>query len=62
MSYPVPPPPQQRGVTKTRRETNHTFHLLMTVLTCSLWAFVVWLPMILWHKLGPKKKVVTRYE
>jgi membrane protein DedA with SNARE-associated domain len=32
------------NVLATRKGVNHTFHLWMTVLTCSMWGFVwVWL-------------------
>lgn len=60
-NFAAPPPPQQ-GIVKVRTQTNHTFHLLMTIFTCSAWAFFVWIPMILWHKLGPKRKIVTKYR
>lgn len=48
------PPP--RGA-KYRTPTNHTFHLLMTVLTCGMWGLFVWLPIIVWHWLGPRRRV-----
>ncbi|ADD41911.1 hypothetical protein [Stackebrandtia nassauensis] len=56
------PEPHQYSITKTRKQTNHTFHLLMTILTCSAWAFFVWFPVILWNKLGPKPKIVTKHQ
>lgn len=49
-----------RQVTKTRKDTSHTFHLLMSIFTFSGWFWLVWLPLILWHKFGPRRKVVTR--
>lgn len=33
------PPPQQ---VVTRRGANHTLHIIMSVLTCGLWAVTVW--------------------
>ena len=50
-----------RAVSKTRRDTSHLFHLVMTVLTCGLWGLFVWLPLTVWHKTGPRKRTVTRY-
>lgn len=41
MSYPPPWPPQQpqptRIVTSVPVQTSHTFHLIMTLVTCGLW-------------------------
>ncbi len=51
-------PYQTTATTKVRRRTSHTFHLLMTIFTCGLWA-IVWLSIVLWHKLGPRQKVRT---
>lgn len=50
------------AVTRQRKKTSHTFHLLMTFFTCSLWAIFVWIPMILWHRFGPKEKITTTYR
>jgi hypothetical protein len=49
-----------RYVSKQRQSTSHTFHLIMTLLTCGLWGLLVWLPIIVWHKLGPRRRTVTR--
>lgn len=48
--------------TYERKKTNHTFHLLMTIITAGFWGFFVWIPLTVWHKFGPKKKVITKYE
>lgn len=58
----LPPPGARKSVTKQRKRTNHTFHLIMTIITGGVWGIFVWVPMILWHKLGPRKKIVTVYE
>lgn len=58
MVQPVYPP--RRIVTKQRQETSHTFHLIMTLLTCGLWAVCVWGPITIWHAIGPRKRSVTR--
>src|SRR5690348_12521630 len=42
-------------------QTSHTFHLIMTILTCGLWGLFVWLPMTVINAMR-KKKVVTRYR
>lgn len=47
-------------VSKQRKSTSHTFHLVMTLLTCGMWALFVWLPITVWHKLGPRRRMVTR--
>jgi hypothetical protein len=51
-----------RSVRKERKQTSHTFHLLMTIITAGMWGLFVWFPLTLWHKMGPKKRVVTRYR
>lgn len=50
------------SVSYQRKRTNHTFHLLMTVLTFGFWGLFIWIPMILWNKFGPREKVVTHHE
>ncbi|MBP2340741.1 hypothetical protein JOF41_006919 [Saccharothrix coeruleofusca] len=46
--YPAAPPQQFVQVNvnglRGRIQTNHTFHLIMTLVTCGLWLFV-WIPM-----------------
>lgn len=59
---PVYQPAPARGVSKDRKQTNHTFHLLMTLITCGMWAMFVWLPLTIWHALGPRRKNITRYR
>ena len=39
--------------------TSHTFHLIMSLLTCGLWAVFVWGPMTLINAMR-RKRVVTR--
>lgn len=48
-----------RAVSKSRKKTSHLFHLIMTLLTGGLWGFV-WVGIIIWHSVGPRKKTVTR--
>jgi hypothetical protein len=48
-----------RTVTKSRKQTSHGFHLVMTWLTFGLWGIMVWAPITLWHKVGPKATSVT---
>lgn len=66
-------PPQQQpvqvvvqapkyAVTKQRKDTSHTFHLIMTIITGGAWGIFVWLPITIWHSMGPKQKVKTRYR
>ena len=40
-------------------QTNHTFHLIMTLITFGLWGVFVWLPMTVLNQLR-KHKVATR--
>lgn len=47
---------------KVRKQSSHTFHLLMTIITFGMWGLFVWLPLVCWHKFGPRKKVVTHYR
>jgi hypothetical protein len=47
------------STTKVRKHTSHTFHLLMTIFTFGFWGLFVWLPITIWHALGPRRKVKT---
>jgi hypothetical protein len=58
---PYPPMPR-KSVSKQRKGTSHTFHLIMTCCTFGMWGLFVWMPLTLWHKIGPKQKVVTHYR
>lgn len=66
--YYPPPPPQvvvqghNRTTYKTRRDTSHTFHLIMSIITCGIWALFVWLPITIWHKFGPRNKIRQRHH
>lgn len=53
-------PYPQKTVWKERKQTSHTFHLLMSVLTGGLWALLVWGPMAAWNAWGPKHKRTQR--
>mgnify|MGYP000916116495 FL=1 len=52
----------QKAVTYSRKRTSHTFHLVMSIITAGAWALLVWLPLTLWHKFGPRSRAVTRYR
>lgn len=52
------PPPV--FVSETRKRTSHGLHLFLTIVTGGLWGLFVWLPITLWHKLGPRARTVTR--
>jgi hypothetical protein len=53
-------PYPQKTVIKSRKGTSHTFHLIMTVLTCGLWGLFVWLPMWAWNAFGPRSRTTQR--
>lgn len=38
----------------------NTTHLLLTLFTCSLWAFI-WIPWAVWRELVPRKKTTRHY-
>lgn len=62
---PVPAQPTafpDKMVTKQRRHTSHGLHLFLTIITFGTWGIFVWLPITLWHKMGPREKIVTRYR
>lgn len=70
MSYPPyqPPSPQQPGqphpqssVTKYRKRTNHTFHLIVCLCTCFAW-LPVWMCVWAWNAWGPKATATTRHQ
>ncbi|MFJ4623050.1 hypothetical protein [Streptomyces sp. NPDC088812] len=48
------PPPT---VVTTRRGANHSFHVIMSILTCGMWAIFVWPIAAI---MGRKTKVVTQ--
>lgn len=48
-------------ITKQRRGTSHGLHLFLTIITGGVWGLCVWLPLTMWHKMGPRQRVVT-YE
>lgn len=54
-----PAPAKSVSTTKVRKNTSHTFHLIMTFCTFGLWGLFVWLPITIWHALGPRRKVKT---
>lgn len=44
--------------TRTRKQTSHTFHLLMCVFTFGMW-IPVWFFLSIWHHVGPKAKATS---
>jgi hypothetical protein len=52
----------RKSVTKERKRTSHGLHLFLTIITGGIWGLLVWFPLAMWHKVGPKKKVVTKYR
>jgi hypothetical protein len=59
--YYQPVHPQQTTY-KVRKDTSHTFHLLMTVFTCGVWGVLVWVPITIWHAFGARKKITERHQ
>jgi hypothetical protein len=51
-----------RAVTRSRKRTSHGLHLVLSVVTGGAWAVLVWAPITLWHKFGPRARTVTRYR
>lgn len=60
--HPSGPPLPAYAITKQRRRTSHGLHLFLTMITGGAWGLLVWLPLTMWHKMGPKQKVKTRYR
>lgn len=50
-----------RAVARVPVQTSHAFHLIMSLLTCGLWAIFVWLPITVINRMS-KRKVVTKYR
>jgi hypothetical protein len=61
MSY-APPPMPSKAITKTRKSTSHGLHLVLSICTGGAWALLVWLPLTMWHKMGPRRSTVTHYR
>jgi hypothetical protein len=55
-------PQPRKSVTRERKRTSHGLHLFLTIVTAGMWGLFVWIPLVMWHKFGPKKKVVTKYR
>lgn len=53
---------RRKAVVKTRKNTSHGLHLVLTICTGGGWGIFVWLPLTMWHKYGPRQKTVTRYR
>lgn len=51
-----------KAISRERKKTSHGLHLFLTIITFGVWGLCVWLPLTLWHKMGPKKKTVTHYR
>jgi hypothetical protein len=54
--------PPRRAVSKERRRTSHGLHLVLTICTAGAWGVLVWFPITVWHKIGPRKRTVTRFQ
>jgi hypothetical protein len=57
---PYGPQGPRRTVTKTRRQTRHGLHLLLTLCTFGLWAVTGWPIAWAWNRFGPRECTVTR--
>lgn len=47
-------------IVKTRRETRHGLHLLLTMCTFGLWALTGWPIAWAWNRFGPRRVTDTR--
>lgn len=54
-------PIPNRVIHKERKRTSHGLHLFLTIVTGGLWGLCVWLPLTMWHKVGPRQKSVSYY-
>ncbi|TCO60913.1 hypothetical protein [Actinocrispum wychmicini] len=50
------------AITRQPKHTSHGLHLFLTIVTGGAWGVFVWLPLTLWHKLGPGRTTVTHYR
>lgn len=55
-------PYANRQTAKTRKRTSHSLHLFLTIITFGAWGLLVWFPLTLWHKFGPRSKTTIRYS
>ena len=77
MSMPTMPPPAPMptpapmpvvmgmptwSVHRERKRTSHGLHLFLTIITCGLWAIVVWIPITVWHAWGPQRRSSTSHR
>lgn len=56
------PPAPRMQITKDRRETRHGLHLVLSILTCGMWAVTGWPIAWAWNRFGPRRKTVTHYR
>jgi hypothetical protein len=52
----------RKAVSKERKRTSHGLHLFLTIITGGAWGFLVWFPLTVWHKVGPRRKTVTHFS
>lgn len=60
LTQPIAQQPTQM-VTRQPVKTSHTFHLIMSILTCGVWAVFVWLPIGVLNSMR-REKVVTKLQ
>jgi hypothetical protein len=57
--HPLDQAQHRRTVTKSRRETRHGLHLLLTLCTFGVWAFTGWPVAWAWNRFGPRRVTTT---
>lgn len=49
------------AITTQPKQTSHVLHLILSILTCGVWAVLVWWPISIINRFS-KDKAVTRYQ
>ncbi|GGM45111.1 hypothetical protein GCM10012275_15220 [Longimycelium tulufanense] len=59
---PQHPAPQPRvTIVKRRKDTAHTFHIIMTILTCGVWFVFIYAPLLVVRSIFKKKEKHIHY-
>jgi uncharacterized Tic20 family protein len=49
-------------VTRYRKDTAHTFHIIMSFVTMGGWFLLIYGPLLIWRSIFKRKEVTTTYE
>lgn len=51
-----------KTVEKRRHQTRHGIHFTLTIFTFGVWSFTGWPLFLLWNKIRPRQRIVTKTD